>query len=372
MDHRERRQLIPSIMMRPLRWKLWRTLRRVVKNFHSIACGFGNAGMCVNEFRIDKSSMMHEIFAWLSQTAAARAMQPLDISRISSLQRRFRGVGEKAVQRGDHRAPSPIAPPTRLTEPERTSPTANTPGTLDSSGAPASPSAARPARRSARSRARRPPRRSPRASRSPDRRRRTGTRLRIAALSLRRRSRRSRQRHAPPGRPVARRAAAITSVCGMQLDVGRGLDAIDQVARHAGGQARRRAPACAPGGVLRQEHRRLAGRVAAADQHHLLPARTCCASSADAQYQTPRPSNSLEPRHVGPAVARAAGDHHGARAQPAGRRSASSAKLAVGLRACSRATAPAAGISISAPNFCACTKARPASAWPEMPVGKPR
>src|SRR5436190_5790413 len=32
-------------------------------------------------------------------------------------------------------APSPIAPPTRLTEPERTSPTANTPGTVVSSGA---------------------------------------------------------------------------------------------------------------------------------------------------------------------------------------------------------------------------------------------
>src|SRR3989475_6740289 len=31
-------------------------------------------------------------------------------------------------------APSPIAPPTRLTEPERTSPIANTPGTLVSSG----------------------------------------------------------------------------------------------------------------------------------------------------------------------------------------------------------------------------------------------
>ena len=31
-------------------------------------------------------------------------------------------------------APSPIAPPTRLTEPERTSPTANTPGTEVSSG----------------------------------------------------------------------------------------------------------------------------------------------------------------------------------------------------------------------------------------------
>ena len=31
-----------------------------------------------------------------------------------------------------------------------------------------------------------------------------------------------------------------------------------------------------------------------------------------------------------------------------------------------------AGISSSAPNFWACTKARPASACPEMPVGNPR
>ena len=32
-------------------------------------------------------------------------------------------------------APSPMAPPTRFTEPERTSPTANTPGAFDASGA---------------------------------------------------------------------------------------------------------------------------------------------------------------------------------------------------------------------------------------------
>jgi len=35
-------------------------------------------------------------------------------------------------------------------------------------------------------------------------------------------------------------------------------------------------------------------------------------------------------------------------------------------RAALRATA------ISAPNFCACARPRAASAWPEMPVGKPR
>ena len=32
----------------------------------------------------------------------------------------------------------------------------------------------------------------------------------------------------------------------------------------------------------------------------------------------------------------------------------------------------AIGIMTSAPNFCAWVKARPASAWPEIPVGKPR
>jgi hypothetical protein len=38
-------------------------------------------------------------------------------------------------------APSPIAPPTRFAEPERTSPTANTPGTVDSSGSEIRPAA---------------------------------------------------------------------------------------------------------------------------------------------------------------------------------------------------------------------------------------
>jgi hypothetical protein len=31
-----------------------------------------------------------------------------------------------------------------------------------------------------------------------------------------------------------------------------------------------------------------------------------------------------------------------------------------------------ARITTLAPNFCACTQARPVSAWPEMPAGKPR
>src|SRR6185295_16154888 len=40
---------------------------------------------------------------------------------------------KKECSSGTTAAPSPIAPPTRLTEPQRTSPTANTPNMLDSS-----------------------------------------------------------------------------------------------------------------------------------------------------------------------------------------------------------------------------------------------
>jgi hypothetical protein len=44
------------------------------------------------------------------------------------------GCREKGVQRGDHLCPSPTAAATHLTDPERTSPIANTPGKLVSSG----------------------------------------------------------------------------------------------------------------------------------------------------------------------------------------------------------------------------------------------
>ena len=45
--------------------------------------------------------------------------------------------------------------------------------------------------------------------------------------------------------------------------------------------------------------------------------RTSSPRSADAQYQTPRPSKSTRPGNVGPAIACAAGDDDRARAQPA-------------------------------------------------------
>ena len=140
------------------------------------------------------------------------------------------GVAEEAVQRRDHRAPSPIAPPTRLTEPERTSPTANTPGTAFPARTPAAPSAPRDcAPVSTKPSAIEPSRRSRRASRSSDRRRRTGTGVRMSALSS------SRRRPAAPAHALtpSRRPRARRSRSRSQVDVRRGRDAVDQIFRHA-------------------------------------------------------------------------------------------------------------------------------------------
>jgi len=63
-------KLIPNIMMRPLRWKLFRGYDAARRISTRIACDVGKAGMCVNE-DINKSCMMHEIFALLSQMTAA-------------------------------------------------------------------------------------------------------------------------------------------------------------------------------------------------------------------------------------------------------------------------------------------------------------
>jgi hypothetical protein len=53
----------------------------------------------------------------------------------SHLAHRYRlAVGKRRVQLRPTTAPSPIAAPTRLTDPDRTSPAANTPRTLVSSG----------------------------------------------------------------------------------------------------------------------------------------------------------------------------------------------------------------------------------------------
>ena len=64
-------KLIPSIMMRPLRWKPSKGYDASRKISTRITCGFGKAGMSLMK-TINESSMMHEIFALMSHMTAAR------------------------------------------------------------------------------------------------------------------------------------------------------------------------------------------------------------------------------------------------------------------------------------------------------------
>src|SRR6202047_3177438 len=68
-------------------------------------------------------------------SCTARRHQPLRFSLYDALaySAGFAASPRKPCSPATTWAPSPIAPPTRLTEPERTSPTANTPGTEVSS-----------------------------------------------------------------------------------------------------------------------------------------------------------------------------------------------------------------------------------------------
>jgi len=101
---------------------------------------------------------------------------------------------------------------------------------------------------------------------------------------------------------------------GQQRDVGRGIDPVDQVARHAGRQAGAAHQHVDLGRVLGEEDGRLAGGVAAAHQGHL-------GAAAHARLQRGRPVPDaaafelVQPGHGGAAVARAGGDHHRAGAQ---------------------------------------------------------
>ena len=113
----------------------------------------------------------------------------------------FAASPRKACSAATTCAPSPMAPPTRLTEPERTSPTANTPGTRGFQRRHRA-AVALPALRAGQHEARRVERRrrSRRASRSRDRRRRTGTGCGIDAVLLRRQA-------APPAHALERAIA---------------------------------------------------------------------------------------------------------------------------------------------------------------------
>ena len=119
-----------------------------------------------------------------------------------------------------------------------------------------------------------------------------------------------------------------------------------------------------------QEHDRLPGRIAAADQRHLF-------AFAELRFDRRSPIGDAGVVEVGQigdrraAVARAGGDDDGVRLHGIAAVDIEAERLLDGAPPqSSRVTS--SGIAISAPNFCAWLKARPASAWPEMPVGKPR
>ena len=217
---------------------------------------------------------------------------------------------------------------------------------------------------------RRAPRRSLRASRSRARRRRTGTRCapaRSSSAPLRR------SRQVTPSRPLpARRAARVSSVCGMQLDVGawprcgRSGSATCVAARPGPRTSMWTLAACCD-------------RNTAAWPAELPPptsATSCCAHMLGLERRGPVPDAAAfefgQPRHLGPAVARAAGDHHGAARSRRPSASGTETSPRVSARAAVERLRPAPGSAsrrrTSAP---ARRRARPAPG-PRCRSGKPR
>ena len=101
---------------------------------------------------------------------------------------------------------------------------------------------------------------------------------------------------------------------GHQLDVRRRLDALDQIARHAGAEAAAADHHVHLARVAREKHRGLAGRIAAADQRDLLAG---AQPRLDRRGPVPDAAafEAVEIFDRRPAVARAAGDHDRLRAQ---------------------------------------------------------
>ncbi len=122
------------------------------------------------------------------------------------------------------------------------------------------------------------------------------------------------------------------------------------------------------GAVRDEEHGGLAGGIAAADDHDLL----VLAQPRLHRRRGVVDALALEAIVVGQVeapVARAGRDDDGcAPLAVAPSASFSAERRSIAFEAASTLRE----IASRAPNFCACTWARPASAWPEMPVGKPR
>ena len=209
-------------------------------------------------------------------------------------------------------APSPMAPPTRLTEPERTSPTANTPGTDVSSAEANCPSACLAMRAGHHEAAAID---HDAAAIEPagggigaDEQEQVAD-IEAAVFT---------GQPAAPAHPLERtvRRAFERHHLGVenQFDVRRRLDAFNQVARHAGTEAAAADHQMDLAGMTRQEHRGLAGGIAAAHQHDVL-----IRTEPRLDRRGPIPdAAALEAGEVfdlGTPIARTARHHHGPRAQ---------------------------------------------------------
>ena len=143
----------------------------------------------------------------------------------------------------------------------------------------------------------------------------------------------------------------------MTSTFGVALDAVDQVARHVSPEIAAADEQVAPRRVLGEEQRRLAGRVAAADDRDRIAGGRAAPRSASRRS---RRSSPRTPRAARPA---ACGSARRWRSPPCGRaaRSPSSSRRRSGRRAASSATSHGRGTLSRAPNF---------SAWIDGPLGQ--
>src|SRR6266700_4178693 len=91
----------------------------------------------------------------------------------------------------------------------------------------------------------------------------------------------------------------------MKLDVRRRFDAVDQIARHAGGKAASAHEHMDFGGMLCEEYRGLAGRITAADEDHLA-ARAHFGFERGGPVPDAAALELAQSRHVGPPILRTA------------------------------------------------------------------
>ena len=154
---------------------------------------------------------------------------------------------------------------------------------------------------------------------------------------------------------------------GADLDRVVALDLIDQVARHRLPEIVAADQQPAARGCAGEEHRRLPGRVAAADDHDRIAGAQLRLGLGGGVVDAAR-LELLEPRHVEAPVLSAGRDDDG----PTGRDLAVGERDLVPAAARSSAARPRPATARRAPNLTAWTPARWASSLPETPAGKPR